>query len=125
MVITNRSLLLAVSLVISGSVGVVAEVSAIPVRVSKLAHTGEYKVQNIATGSFPANPTYGAIQLFGDAECSDIYMAQSFLLDTCMSSDATSVLYTCGMGYRTEQQFAVVTYGLYCSERYGPKDSLQ
>jgi hypothetical protein len=58
---------------------------------------GPMKVQNIADdGGFPSNPSYGAVHIYFDTECAGLYIASSYLLDTCMTSDNTSVLYSCG-----------------------------
>jgi hypothetical protein len=95
---SNRFTLLVVSLVSAAGVWAVANVPSVPLPAAhKFAlNGGKFKVQNIANGNFPANPMYGAIQQFADPECSDLYIASSYLLDTCMSSDTTSVQYSCG-----------------------------
>jgi hypothetical protein len=96
----NRFALLILSLVSAAGVWAVANVPSVPLAAHKFAlNDGKFKVQNIANGNFPANPMYAAIKQYADAQCSELYFASSYLLDTCMSSATTSVQYTCGMKF--------------------------
>lgn len=65
-----------------------------------VANTKDFTVSNIANGDFPTNPQYGVLQYFNSGEsaddCTDHYQSISYLLDTCMASNSTSVIYTCG-----------------------------
>lgn len=50
-----------------------------------------------SANSFPANPTYAVVEYYNSNNCgSGYYSGFSYLLDTCISSKSTSVMYTCG-----------------------------
>jgi hypothetical protein len=98
----NRFTLLIVSLVSAAGVWGVANLPSVPMPTVHefTLNDGTFKVQNIVNGNFPANPLYAAIKQYADTECSELYFATSYLLDTCMSSATTSVQYTCGKKFR-------------------------
>jgi hypothetical protein len=127
----NRFALLIVSLVSAAGVWAVANVPSVPLpAVHKFAlNDGKFKVQNIADGNFPANPTYAAIKQYADAECSELYIASSYLLDTCMSSATTSVQYTCGTKksrlLRVARTLPSIAFNEKCSGWRGSKNRLQ
>jgi hypothetical protein len=127
---SNRFTLLIVSLVSAAGVWAVANVPSVPLPAAhKFAlNDGKFKVQNIADGNFPANPMYAAIKQYADAECSELYIASSYLLDTCMSSATTSVQYTCGTKFRLLRVACTlpsIAFNEKCSGWRGPKNRLQ
>jgi hypothetical protein len=52
--------------------------------------------QNVV-GTFPSNPSYAVMKAYADTNCGSNYMGGvSYLLDTCLAAQTTSVKYTCG-----------------------------
>ena len=52
------------------------------------------KAQNAMT--FPSSPKYGVIANYLDTNCASFGSYSTFLLDTCLVGNSSSVKYTCG-----------------------------
>jgi hypothetical protein len=47
-------------------------------------------------GTFPTNPTYAIYYVYADAQCSDMLLASSVILDTCLANSNGSEMFSCG-----------------------------
>lgn len=60
------------------------------------------------SGTFPENPAY-ALTTFYDPTCTTTYGAAAILLQTCLTSGTTSIIYNCGR-FLQFSLFCVITY---------------